>query len=280
MSSIKNKIISVNSTLGKDRPKKNKNKTIRSNELKPAKNELSTLKTAVILIPIVIIIIIIGVLSVGFSQLSDISKPNTEDNSVSESSVNVSVVSVDSEKLLTLVSPGNPLPSGYQLDLVDYENIKVDKLILDDLDKLMKAAKKDKVSLILETGYVSYEEQNEIYNDEVRRLIARENESSARAAEDAELTVPMGNHADTQSGLSVRFSSSGSESFQDSDAYFWLIKNSYKYGFILRYPENKQEHTGLAYDPSLFRYVGVDNALKIQTIGMCLDEYIVYLNSR
>ena len=280
MRSIKNKIISVNSTLGKDRPKKNKNKMIRSNDINPNKNELSTLKAAVILIPLVIIIIIIGVLTVGFNQISEVSKSGADNSSDNENSANVSVSSVDNEKMLTLVSPRNPLPSGYQLDLVEYENIMVDRLILDDLDKLMKAAKNDKISLVLQTGYVSSEDQNEIYNDEVRRLIAREGETSARAVEDAELTVPMGNHADTQTGLSVHFSSPENEIFQDSDAYFWRIKNSYKYGFILRYPENKQEHTGLAYDPSLFRYVGVDNALKIQTLGMCLDEYIVYLNSR
>ena len=151
---------------------------------------------------------------------------------------------------------------------------------MEALNELMEDAKKEKLALQIKSGYISAAEQNELYEDEVRRLMAREGQSSARAAEDAELTVPMGNHADTQLGLSITFSSAKTFEFSQSEEYLWLLKNSYKYGFILRYPENKQRYTDTDFNPSLFRYVGKDNALKMKTLNMCLDEYIIYLNSR
>ena len=50
--------------------------------------------------------------------------------------------------------------------------------------------------------------------------------------------------------------------------------------FILRYPEGKEDTTSLPFKPSLFRYVGKENALRMTTLNMCLDQYVIYLNSR
>ena len=54
----------------------------------------------------------------------------------------------------------------------------------------------------------------------------------------------------------------------------WLMKNCWKYGFILRYPQNKKDITGVIYEPWHYRYVGRKNAKKIMKQGLCLEEYL------
>lgn len=54
----------------------------------------------------------------------------------------------------------------------------------------------------------------------------------------------------------------------------WLIQNSWKYGFVLRYPTNKNSITGVGYEPWHYRYVGKEHAKKINELGVCLEEYV------
>ena len=277
MSGIKNKIISVHSTLGKDRAVKKRRKPRPSKELQPRDTGMSGLKAALIILPILVVIILGVLLAVILKQVTD----NQQFAGPKEpASSTVTSREEDTQRLLLIVSPKSPLPGDYEHHLTDFQNVRIDEALTEDLTALLSDAAKEGLSLRLIGGYVSAAEQNELYQDEVRRLIAREGQSSARAAEDAELTVPKGNHADEQTGLSVRFSSDRSIDFSQSAEYLWLLKNAYKYGFILRYPDNKQRYTDRDFDSSLFRYVGKDNALRLKTLNMCLDEYIIYLHSR
>ncbi|MFI3141261.1 MAG: M15 family metallopeptidase [Clostridia bacterium] len=62
-------------------------------------------------------------------------------------------------------------------------------------------------------------------------------------------------------------------SFQDTEEYDWLMENAYKYGFILRYPEDKYEITKIVYEPWHWRFVGVEYAEDIYNSGLCMEEY-------
>lgn len=64
------------------------------------------------------------------------------------------------------------------------------------------------------------------------------------------------------------------EDFAQTEEYQWLIHNCWQYGFILRYPEDKEHITGVVYEPWHFRYVGKEAALEMQKNGMCLEEYL------
>ena len=64
------------------------------------------------------------------------------------------------------------------------------------------------------------------------------------------------------------------ESFEDSEAFRWLSENAYKYGFILRYPEDKVDTTGYKYEPWHYRFVGRTVAAEIHASDMCLEEYL------
>ncbi len=273
----KNEIISVKSTLGKKKisGKKQRAKKIGDNKVIKTDN-IKKLKAAIIIIPIVIVLIIAALLFFVIQQVSSVSQKTDNENTQQHSAA----VDVDSDKLLTVVSPSNPLPTNYKLNLVSYETIKIDEAAVESLNELISAAKQNNINLQLKSGYVSTEEQNELYNAEVKRLTEELGYSRTKAEEEAEKNVPMGNHADTQLGLSVEFDSSDTESFENSPEYQYLIKDAYKYGFILRYPEGKEDTTSLPFKPSLFRYVGKENALRMTTLNMCLDQYVIYLNSR
>ena len=65
----------------------------------------------------------------------------------------------------------------------------------------------------------------------------------------------------------------------DEEVYAWLAKNAYKYGFILRYPSDKVEITGVSYEPWHYRYVGKKAALEIQKASLTLEEYLAENNN-
>lgn len=80
-------------------------------------------------------------------------------------------------------------------------------------------------------------------------------------------------------GLSVVVSFGGDDDgFEDSRTYRWFAANSYKYGFIIRYPKGKSDHTGVGFRPRILRYVGRYAATKMHNEGLCLEEFIEEYN--
>lgn len=69
-----------------------------------------------------------------------------------------------------------------------------------------------------------------------------------------------------------------SEEQEDTKVQKWLLENSWKYGFILRYPNNKSEITGIIYEPWHYRYVGIKAAKEIHNLGICFEEYLDIIN--
>lgn len=65
--------------------------------------------------------------------------------------------------------------------------------------------------------------------------------------------------------------------FENFPSFEWLSQNCAEYGFVLRYPKDKQEITGITYEPWHYRYVGVEHARKMQELNMCLEEYVEWL---
>lgn len=128
--------------------------------------------------------------------------------------------------------------------------------------RMQSAAAKDGVKLYIVSGYRSYETQKRIYN----RYVAKD----GRALADTYSARP--GTSEHQTGLAMDLNSLSS-SFGNTKEGKWLEKNSYKYGFIIRYPKGKQSVTGYVYEPWHVRYVGTDKATKIYKSGLCLEEY-------
>ena len=135
--------------------------------------------------------------------------------------------------------------------------------------KMAKAAKNSGFTLIANVSYRSYEEQETTYNNFRSRYgLNKADELDARAG-----------HSEHQTGLALNISTrlkEGETSFESTETYNWLLNNSYKYGFIQRYPEGKEDITGFTFEPGHFRYVGIDIATQIYNEGITFDEYYAY----
>lgn len=83
-------------------------------------------------------------------------------------------------------------------------------------------------------------------------------------------------YSEHQTGLAVDINADGVNS-TGNQVYKWLEKNAWQYGFILRYPSDKEDLTGTAYEPWHYRYVGRNAAEEIYHQGICLEEYIIKL---
>lgn len=77
-------------------------------------------------------------------------------------------------------------------------------------------------------------------------------------------------------GLAVDFNDAET-TFESTKAFSWLKQNAEDYGFIMRYPKDKEDITKITYEPWHWRYVGKDNAKEMNRLGMCLEEYVEYL---
>ena len=96
--------------------------------------------------------------------------------------------------------------------------------------------------------------------------------SRSRAERTAKEWVALPGTSEHQLGIAVDINADKSMC-SNEEVYAWLAENAYKYGFILRYPPEKQEITGTSYEPWHYRYVGVEVAREIYEQGICLEEY-------
>lgn len=112
------------------------------------------------------------------------------------------------------------------------------------------------------SGFRSYSLQESLYT--------RYSERDGKAAADRYSARP--GHSEHQSGLALDLNDITS-AFANTEEGIWVAENSWRYGFILRYPQGKEAQTGYMYEPWHLRYVGVDVATKIYESGLCLEEY-------
>lgn len=159
------------------------------------------------------------------------------------------------EWYMLLVNKEHPLDESFSVETVtvDLTGHTVDKRISADLYALLSAAENDNINLYIATGYRSYQRQKELF------------ESGA--------TTAAPGTSEHNSGLAVDILTQSGE-FEGSEAQSWLAEHSAEYGFILRYPESKEDITGFTYEPWHFRYVGIEQAKLITESGLSLEEYL------
>lgn len=136
------------------------------------------------------------------------------------------------------------------------------------LESMYQDAKKEGLTLVVNSAYRSYEDQQKIY-DEYFRIY--DEVTAARL-------VAVPGTSEHQLGLSVDLTSQSVVDgqygvFGSTPEYQWVIKNAHNYGFILRYPSDKIDITGITNEPWHYRYVGVELATKLYEEGLTLEEY-------
>ena len=179
-----------------------------------------------------------------------------------------------SEWKLLLVNRWNPIPERYAPELTELWNGEsVDSRIYSDLQEMFDDARAEGLEPYVNAGYRTNEVQQSLMDQEVENYISQ-GYSEAEARKMAEQWVAVPGTSEHQMGLAVDISMNDNGSRGAADVWQWLMENSYKYGFILRYPEDKAEITGIAYEPWHYRYVGKETAEEIYRRGVCLEEYL------
>lgn len=189
------------------------------------------------------------------------------------------------DEYLFLVNVDNKLASDYiPGDLVDVVNTRDDGR---NTQKMRACAEKALEALFIEaqaqgmtyvnpssgyglsvmSAYRSYSYQTELFNNKVAQL---------GSEEEASKIVQYPGASEHQSGLCCDMHNipSADTSYESDDSAKWLAENCYKFGFILRYPKDKTDITGVSYEPWHFRFVGRYHASKIHELGLCLEEYM------
>ncbi len=218
-------------------------------------------------------------MSVGTgSSVSASSLPSTVTSTIPEyDSMGLPVYS--EEVCLFLVNKENPVKKSFTPELSEVNGIQVDSRITGALRLLSTAAKEDGLALVFTEGYISYEEQEKRFNAIADKLMKEEGLTTVMAKSEAEAIEPQPGKSDFQSGMCVRLEGDP-KTFEDSRTYSWLKANMGKYGFIFRYPQYKEDATGLEANPTVIRYVGSASAAAMQQRSLCLEEYISYLDSQ
>lgn len=161
-----------------------------------------------------------------------------------------------------IVNKKNPLPATY--------NKGEDPAAKAAFDKMAAAAKEEGLELVAFSGFRSYEYQTTLYD----RYVAKDGKDAA----DRYSARP--GYSEHQTGLAFDIGEKGREdlwltsAFGESKAGQWLVNNAHKYGFILRYPQGKEEITGFMYESWHFRYLEGDLATKVYDSGVTLEEYL------
>lgn len=179
---------------------------------------------------------------------------------------------------MTLVNAENPMQEGYVPELAEVENgYSVDARIAEDLNAMLAAARADGCQPQICSAYRSVEKQVQVFNDTVNGWISQ-GRSFWDAYQRTTQEVALPGTSEHGIGLAVdivsnQYAELDAKQAETMEAQ-WLQEHCYEYGFILRYPPEKQSLTGIIYEPWHYRYVGREMAQKIKESGLTLEEYL------
>ncbi len=183
---------------------------------------------------------------------------------------------------LILINKQHSIPEGYEaaVPLGKISTMKgvmsCDERIIDDLLAMIQAAKDDGVTLVICSPYRDLKKQKKLFNRKINKYMGR-GLSYMEAYQLASRVVTVPNASEHQIGLALDIVTDTFtrlvEDFEDTEAGKWLAENSCRFGFILRYPKDKVDITGIKYEPWHFRYVGVEAATVITEQGITLEEF-------
>lgn len=179
---------------------------------------------------------------------------------------------------LFLINNENPLPLCYNINLKEVsKGYYLDCVASCCAKKMFCFAKKDGITLKVESAYRSNEYQQMLINNDVKEYMDKGYSLENAMKKTLEMIARPG-CSEHNAGLALDILSSDynvlDEGFENTPAFKWLDKNAHKFGFILRYPKGKTSITKIGYEPWHYRFVGSYHAKKIKKSGLTLEEYI------
>ena len=180
---------------------------------------------------------------------------------------------------LLLVNRESPLPEGFSVpELSALRNgQQVDSRIYQDLQDMLDAARAQGLDPLVCSSFRTQEKQQSLFDKQIRAYLDRGYSQADAEIEAAKWVAPPGT-SEHQTGLAVDIVSLSYQLLDEhqaqTDTQKWLMAHCAEYGFILRYPTDKSELTGIGYEPWHYRYVGREAAQDISQAGLCLEEYL------
>ncbi len=215
------------------------------------------------------------------AQLSTQSDISDSVSSYGNASYDVSDYVYDAGDARLLLVNGNlPLGDGYFVKTAvadDATGITLETEAAESYRAMATAAAADGISLVLTAGYHDADAQQAIFDACQQTYIDQGySEDEAYALAESIVALPSASEHLTGYGADILSADylTSDIGYADTEAFAWLERYAADYGFILRYPEDKQMITGRAYEPWHWRYVGADNAKAIVESGLTLEEFI------
>lgn len=256
----------------------------------------------------VVLVITVGIIGISalintFSKPKDIDTPETGSQSSNNSSAvqknessvpakkdnynpnNKQMITVNGVELdanfrrVALINGNHPLPDDYdknvRASLVTVDaNLRNNNYVTDIhkdvypyITAMVKAAQADGVSLKVWSPFRSYGDQKVLFQNQVNRV----NGDEAKAA----TVVARPGTSEHNTGLCADFNMAD-DKFESTPMYTWMVENAEDYGFILRYPKDKTNITGVIYESWHWRFVGINTAKEMNSLKMTLEEYVEY----
>lgn len=213
-----------------------------------------------------------------FSDLTDTTQTQSTETTITQTTQPPTTKVDKTQWNLILVNSDNYVPENYEVNLTQLKNGQaVDERCYEDLQKMMDDCRAEGLEPVICSAYRTNKKQTELYNRQVDKWKAK-GYSDSKARLEAGKLVAIPGTSEHQLGLAVDIVDVSyqllDENQENTAVQKWLMQNSWKYGFILRYPTDKREITKITYEPWHYRYVGKDDAKKIFNSGLCLEEYL------
>ena len=227
-----------------------------------------------------------SVSATGWNQIGNFMHYFHADGSAAQGALTVDGVTqhfASNGQLLYLVNPWHLLPEDYSVELVS----------LNDTYQIAAIAYRDYLDMIADcraagmepavcSAYRTQEYQEKLYQNRIKRYMD-DGYSEEEATELAGKSVAVPGTSEHQLGLALDIVDNRNwhldETQADMPTQIWLMENSWRYGWILRYPSEKSHITGIIYEPWHYRYVGKTVAREIHELNVCLEEYLEMLTT-
>ena len=187
-------------------------------------------------------------------------------------------------QLIILVNPWNYIPENYTVELKQIDSLhQVADVAYRDLEEMLVDCAYAGHQPAICSSYRTQEYQEGLFQRKIQRLLEEHGEkySEEELQSIAARSVAIPGTSEHQLGLAVDIVDNRNWNLNESQASMptqkWLMDNSWRYGWILRYPNEKSEITGIIYEPWHYRYVGREIAAEIYELGLCLEEYLQLL---
>ncbi|MDD6989704.1 D-alanyl-D-alanine carboxypeptidase family protein [Ruminococcus sp.] len=218
-----------------------------------------------LVIAIAVVVIVIGA-SVGGYFVYNAFADKTETKSAQQ------LEQEQSEELLRVVNGSNPLSADYVPKLKSYGDFKVNALAENNLENFCNKAKESGIEINLVSAYVYFDEQEKLYSEKLSEFLANPDYTEVRAQAAAQKLVPRGGCSEAQTGLLIGFD------MTDEKTVAFIERECINFGFVQRYPKDKEDVTKMSENKMLYRYVGIENSKKMRSFNMSLEEYSEYVS--